>query len=90
MNYHRVTFPDHCRRFGTVELGGHCLVCGFDVNPWAGKEVGLAPEDYEAQVIVCGVGDCFLEFYRALPAQRLFWASREAKHISSFGDHGRA
>lgn len=88
MEYQRVDRPESCSRIGTLDLGGHCLVCGFDVNPWAGKEVGLAPLCGGAEVILCGYGECFLAFWRAVPVQRLEWLGKKARHLSPFGDHG--
>ena len=30
----------HCRRVGFVRVGGHCLICGFDIPPYAGVHAG--------------------------------------------------
>ena len=39
----------NCRRIGTARTGGHCLICGYDIAPYAGIVIG--PE-----WIVCASG----------------------------------
>ncbi len=65
-----------CTRGGDTRSGGHCLVCGFDVFPWAGTEV-------EGGHIVCSpfkpsclreylmVPQCIRNYWKTLPAYLL-------------------
>lgn len=81
MTYRQVPHPESCARVGSRELGGHCLVCGFDVAPFAG--IGI-----EATRVICRGPDCVREFSQSTQGFRLHWASLAAKHLSPFGDHG--
>lgn len=79
-HFKRVALPDSCRRRGTQNLGGHCLMCGFDVSPYACLEV-------EEGIVVCR-GGCDADYFNTPPALRQYKRGLPARHLSAFGDHG--
>lgn len=76
----RVPNPEACTRTGTYQTGGHCLICGFDLPPHVGLEVGW-------NTIICQSRQCRDE-YHSRPWMRNWHRDQPARHLSSFGDHG--